>query len=72
MVRALNVLRQRLSPRLPLRVQTDDGKEFFNRAVQAWFKQHGWFHFSTKGDSKASIVEQWRRTLKEHMYRYFT
>ena len=29
-------------------------------------------HFSTKGDTKASIVERFNRTLKERMYRYFT
>lgn len=40
--------------------------------VQDWFKHHGWHHFSTKGDSKASVVERWHRTLKERMFRYFT
>ena len=53
-------------------MQTDDGKEFYDREVQAWFKHNGWHHFSTKGDSKASMVEQWHRTLKERMFRYFT
>ena len=28
--------------------------------------------FSTKGDTKASIVERFNRTFKERMYRYFT
>ena len=60
------------SPRRPLRVQTDQGKEFYNRGVQAWFKKQGTHHFSTYGDSKASVVERWHRTLKQRMYRYFT
>ena len=35
-------------------------------------KQEGIHHFSTAGDTKASIVERFNRTLKERMYRYFT
>ena len=53
-------------------MQTDDGKEFFNKTVQAWFKKQGWHHFSTKGDAKAAVVERWHRTLKQRMYRAFT
>ena len=29
-------------------------------------------HFSTSGDTKASVIERFNRTLKKHMYRYFT
>ena len=29
-------------------------------------------HFSTSGDTKASVVERFNRTLKQRMYRYFT
>ena len=29
-------------------------------------------HFSTTGDTKASVVERFDRTLKSRMYRYFT
>ena len=29
-------------------------------------------HFSTTGDTKASMVEQFNRTLKSRMHRYFT
>ena len=72
MVKALTLLRKKLYPHQPLRVQTDDGKEFFNRTVQAWFKKRGWHHFSTKGDAKAAVVERFHRTLKQRMYRAFT
>ena len=72
MVSALERIKKRLHPRRPLRVQTDRGSEFYNAAVQAWFKKEGWDHFSTEGDSKASVVERWHRTLKQRMYRYFT
>ena len=37
----LEGIRRQTSPRRPLRVQTDQGKEFYNRGVQAWFKKHG-------------------------------
>ena len=71
-IRGLEGIRRQASPRRPLRVQTDQRKEFYNRRVQAWFKKHGWHHFSTYGDSKASVVERWHRTLKQRMYHYFT
>ena len=72
MIRGLDQIRRQASPRRPLRVQTDQGQEFLNKKVQAWFKQQGWHHFYTFGDSKASVVERWHRTLKQRMYRYFT
>ena len=72
MIRGLEGIYQQASPRRPLRVQTDQGKEFYNRGVQAWFKKQGSHHFSTYGDSKASVVERWHRTLKQRTYRYFT
>ena len=59
-------------PHEPLRVQTDKGTEFYNKHVQAWFKKKGWYHFSMQGDSKASVVERWHRTIKEKLYRYVT
>ena len=58
--------------RKPLRLQTDDGKEFYNKTMTAFLKRHNIVHFSTKGDTKASVVERFNRTLKERLYRYFT
>jgi len=72
MIQGLEGIYKRASPRRPLRVQTDQGKEFYNARVQACFKKQGTHHFSTYGDSKASVVERWYRTLKQRMYRYFT
>ena len=72
MIRGLESIYQQASPRRPLHVQTDQGKEFYNRGVQAWFKKQEWHHFSTYGYSKASVVERWHRTLKQRMYPYFT
>ena len=71
-IRWLAGIYNQASPRRPLRVQTDQGKEFYNAGVQAWFKKQATYHFSTFGDSKASVVELWHCTLKQRMYRYFT
>ena len=58
--------------RVPLKIQTDDGKEFRNKIVQDLFKQHGIHWFSTMNTGKAQIVERFNRTLKGRMYKYFS
>ena len=63
------ILRQGRTPR---RLQTDDGKEFYNNTFQALMKRKDIDHFSTSGDTKASVIERFNRTLKQRMYRYFT
>ena len=56
----------------PISLQTDDGKEFYNKTFQELMKQKDLHHFSTSGDAKASVVESFNRTLKQRLYRYFT
>ena len=58
--------------RTPRRLQTNDGKEFYNKTFQAFMKRKDIDHFSTSGDTKASVIERFNRTLKQRMYRYFT
>ena len=58
--------------RKPINLQTDDRKEFYNKTFQDLMKRKGIHHFSTSGDTKASMVERFNRTLKKRMYRYFT
>jgi len=58
--------------RKPINLQTDDGKEFYNKMFQTLIKQKGIHHFSTSGDTKASVVERFNRTMKQRLYRYFT
>ena len=58
--------------RHPNRLQTDRGKEFYNRTFQRWAEEQDIHHFSTEGDAKASVVERFNRTLKERLYRYLT
>lgn len=56
----------------PKKLQTDAGKEFFNKRFKALMEKHGIIHFSTASDLKASVVERFNRTLKSRMWRYFT
>ena len=58
--------------RTPIQLQTDDGKEFYNTTAQNLMSRYGIHHFSTSGDTKASVVERFNRTLKQRLYRYFT
>ena len=55
-------------------MQTDKGKEFLNRHFQDFLKEKGIRHFifHTHEETKACIVEQFNRTLKTRMWRYFT
>ena len=58
--------------RKPINLHMDDGKEFYNNTFQDLMKRKGIHHFSTSGDTKASMVERFNRTLEKRMYRYFT
>ena len=58
--------------RIPLKIQTDDGREFRNKNVQDLFKRFGIHWFSTKNEGKAQTVERFNRTLKGRMYKYFS
>ena len=69
---AFEKILKRSQGRQPQNLQTDDGKEFYNNHFQALMKRKNIHHFSTSGDTKASIVERFNRTLKERLYHYFT
>jgi L-rhamnose mutarotase len=55
-----------------INLQTDDGKEWFNKDVAKVIKKHKINHYSTYSEVKASIVERFNRTLKTRMWKYFT
>eukprot|EP00732_Lithocolla_globosa_P000137 Lithocolla_globosa_v1_NODE_27_length_9260_cov_179.654861.p2 type:complete len:375 gc:universal NODE_27_length_9260_cov_179.654861:3496-4620(+) len=57
--------------REPEKIQTDDGKEFYNKDVKELFNKHQIELFSTGNETKASIIERFNRTLKEKMYKLF-
>ena len=56
-------------PRCPWKLQTDDGKEFFNSTFQKLMKDFDINHFSTYSDMKAALVERAVRSIKEKIYR---
>ena len=56
----------------PLKLHTDQGKEFYNRHVQQLLRDRGVHHFSTYQDVKAQIVERFNRTLREALLQYMT
>ena len=56
----------------PISIQTDLGKEFYNKIVQDLFKRHKIKHYSVHSQYKAAVVERVNRTLREKLNRYFT
>lgn len=60
------------SGRKCLVLQTDLGTEFLNKPFQNFLRENDVEHFSTKSETKASIVERLNRTIKSRMWRYFT
>ena len=72
LAQAWECLLKRAHPRRPRQLQTDQGREFYNCTFQQVLKKHAIHHFSTYGDTKASVIERLNRTLKERLYRYLT
>lgn len=60
------------SKRKPLKLQSDDGKEYLNRKFQAFLKEKNIIHFTTSSDTKSALAERLIRTLLSRLYRYFT
>ena len=56
----------------PVCIQTDLGKEFYNKVVQELFKKYNIRHYSVFSQYKAAVVERFNRTLREKLNRYFT
>ena len=55
------------------RLNTDEGKEYYNRPVKEYLKSKGITLYSTfSREIKASIAERFIRTLKGKLYRYMT
>lgn len=55
----------------PKLLQTDKGKEFFNRKLQAFSRSLKIHNFSTeKSDIKASMAERADRTIKQKIFKY--
>ena len=59
--------------RTPLKIQTDQGKEFFNHKFEALWKDSGIVdhYYSRDPEIKCSYVERFNRTLKDQLSTYF-
>lgn len=53
-------------------LQTDDGKEYFNKDFANLMKKYKINHYSTNSEKKAAIIERFNRTLKGAMYKLFS
>ena len=62
----------RVSKRVPKRIQSDQGKEFYNPQVKALLERYNVELFSVKSPFKSAMVERWNRTIKSKIWKLFT
>ena len=53
-------------------IQSDNGKEFFNKHFSVLMNRHKINHYHTFSTTKAAIVERFQRTLKHWLFREFS
>lgn len=59
--------------RKPSKLQTDQGKEFKNKTMLAFYKEQEIQYFTANNiETKAALVERFNRTIKGKMYKLFT
>jgi len=58
--------------RKPLKIQVDNGSEFYNKDFKRLCEKNNIKLYSTFSELKASIVERFNRTIREKLQRYFT
>ena len=65
-----NIIKQaKVSPK---NLQTDEGREFFNRTFRNLMDKYHINHYHTYSKHKAAVAERMVRTLKTRLYRFFT
>lgn len=69
---AFQKILSRSAERCPEKLQTDKGKEFYNKHFEAVMKQHGIIHYSTESDKKAAIAERCIKEIKKLIYRFLS
>ena len=67
-----NILRHLLTSNTPIKLETDDGKEFKNTHFRALLRRLKIKTYSISSDRKCALIERLNRTLKTRMYRAFT
>ena len=56
----------------PSRLWTDKGTEFYNQQLKAVLAVNNVTLNSTENEEKSSVVERWKRTMKNIMWKYFS
>ena len=56
----------------PKKLLVDEGKEFYNATFKKLLDKHEIGMYSTFNEGKAVVIEQFNRTLKNSMWKYFT
>ena len=60
------------SSRKPIKLQTDQGTEFWDRLFQKLLREKNTDFFTVNSELKTSVVERFNRTFKNKMYKYLT
>lgn len=68
--KALGTLLQHMKP-LPKNLQTDMGKEFYNKQMEQLLNNYNINQYSVYSNKKASIVERANRTIKSKLWKTF-
>jgi hypothetical protein len=59
--------------RKPVRLRTDNGREFVNKLLKNFLQTKKILHFTSNNvEIKCAVVERFNRTLKSKMFKYFT
>lgn len=58
------------SGRIPRKLHTDKGTEFYNKEFKSVMDKHNIILYSTESDKKAAIAERFIKELKKLIYRY--
>ena len=58
--------------RVPIKLQSDGGREFNNSIFKKYMKEKGIQYFTTRNKTKCNIVECFNRTFKSKLWKYFT
>ena len=60
------------NPRHSRRLQTDNGKEFFNSNFHDLMKRHNIENLASESDQKPDVVERFNRTIKTRIWTYLS
>ena len=58
--------------KIPKKLWTDKGTEFYNQHLKKLLKQHDITLYSTENEEKSAVVERWNQTIKSKMWKRFT